>query len=429
MLYPVKKQNIKEVFSKIGEEVETAGYVHEYRNVGKIKFIVLRDWTGIVQVIVKKKDYKDFDSLDLNREDVIFVKGKVVENSIAPNGVEIIPSEISLLGKVEKKLPVDPTEKVKSELDTRLDYRYLDLRKPRIKNIFTVKSLLSNAFSEACLENGFVEIHPTSIVAAATEGGADVFPVKYFENEVYLAQSPQLYKQIAIVGGLEKVFMKMHVFRAEKHNTTTHLNEIFQMDVEIAFINYIKAMDYLEEIFLKMLKSIDSTEETREVNPDFSVPSEVNRYTYTEIVELLKENNINVEWGEDFTKEQEKKIYEILQEDAFIIYEWPTMSRAFYSMPKEGEEDICLAYDLMYKGLEISSGAQRIHIPSILEEQLRKRNLDPSDFDFYIEAFRYGAPPHAGWSIGLERITMKALNLDNIREATLFPRDRTRVSP
>lgn len=144
---------------------------------------------------------------------------------------------------------------------------------------------------------------------------------------------------------------------------------------------------------------------------------------------MLNENNEKIEWGEDLSKEQEKKITEIIGEEAFIIYEWPTKVRAFYSMPKEGEEEICLAYDLMYKGLEISSGAQRIHIPSLLEEQLKKRGLNPSNFEFYIEAFRYGAPPHAGWSIGLERITMKALNLDNIREATLFPRDRTRVLP
>ena len=426
-MIPNKKHSIKEAISKKGE-VETAGYVHEYRDVGKIKFIVLRDWSGMIQVVVKK-GVKGFDDLDLNKEDVVFVKGEVIDNEIAPNGVELIPKEIEVLSKVEKKLPVDPTGKVHSELDTRLNYRYLDLRKERVRDIFIVKSEISNAFSESCRKRGFVEIHPTTIVAASTEGGADVFPVEYFENKVYLAQSPQLYKQIAVVGGLEKVFMKMYVFRAEKHNTTTHLNEIFQMDVEAGFINHIKAMDYLEEIFLDLLKAVEKREEAYSLNPDFSVPKGVKKYTYTHIIELLNENNEKIEWGEDLSKEQEKKITEIIGEEAFIIYEWPTKVRAFYSMPKEGEEEICLAYDLMYKGLEISSGAQRIHIPSLLEEQLKKRGLNPSNFEFYIEAFRYGAPPHAGWSIGLERITMKALNLDNIREATLFPRDRTRVLP
>ena len=429
MVVPVKKHSVSEAPELIGKEIETAGYVHEYRDVGKIKFIVLRDWTGIIQIVVKKNNYPDFDSLNLNREDVIFVKGKVMENKIAPNGIELVPSKIILLSKVMKKLPVDPSGKVKSELDTRLDYRYLDLRKPDIKDIFVVKSKLSNAFSSSCLKRGFLEIHPTSLVATATEGGADVFPVDYFESKAFLAQSPQLYKQIAIVGGLEKVFMKMHVFRAEKHNTTTHLNEIFQMDIEAAFIDHKKAMSYLEEIFLEMLNEINKIEETREVNPEFSVPKKVKKYTYTEIVDLLNENNIKIEWGNDFSKEEEKKIYEILNEEAFIIYEWPTLSRAFYSMPKEGDEEVCLAYDLMYKGLEISSGAQRIHIPELIEQQLKKRALKPEDFDFYIEAFKYGAPPHAGWSIGLERMTMKALNLNNIREATLFPRDRTRIFP
>ena len=425
----VKKLSIKEVKSRVGEEVETAGFVHEYRNVGKIKFILLRDWTGFIQITAKKNNVPFFDEIDVNKEDVIYVKGKVVENKIAPDGVELIPTSFKILSKVKKKLPVDPTGVVKSELDTRLNYRYLDLRREEVKDIFIVKSALSNAFRKEVLKRRFVEIHPTAIVAAATEGGADVFPIQYFESKAFLAQSPQLYKQMAVVGGLEKVFMQMHVFRAEKHNTTTHLNEVVQMDIEAGFIDDRKAMDYLEEIFLGILKDVSSMDELAKLNESFSVPKEVKRYTYTDIVNLLNENNVKMEWGEDFTKEQEKKMYEIIGEEAFIIYEWPTKTRAFYSMPKEGEEEVCLAYDLMYKGLEIASGAQRIHIPELLEEQLRKRGLNPADFEFYIEAFRYGAPPHAGWSIGLERLTMKVLDLPNIREAMLFPRDRHRLFP
>lgn len=425
------KVNTNELQNFIGKDVKVAGFVHEFRNLGKIKFVVLRDWKGFVQITAKKGVVKDelFNIIDVRKEEAIEVTGTVVENAIAPNGIEIIPKSFKVVGKVYKKLPIDPTGVVESELDTRLDYRYLDLRKPTVRKIFEVKSLLCNAFREYALKNNFVEIHPTAIVASATEGGAEVFPVQYFEHKVFLAQSPQLYKQMAVVGGLEKVFMTMPVFRAEKHNTTTHLNEIIQMDIEMGFVDHIDAMDMLEKFFLSILNKADKNDNVHELNPDFKPPNHIKKYTYTEIVNLLKENNINIEWGEDFTKEQEKKIYELLDEEAFIIYEWPTLSRAFYSMPKEGDEEVCLAYDLMYKGLEIASGAQRIHIPELLEEQLLKRGLKPEEFDFYIEAFRYGAPPHAGWSIGLERLTMKVLDMKNIREVMLFPRDRTRITP
>ncbi len=425
------KMDINVAKKSTGKEVEIGGFVHEFRNLGKLKFVLLRDWTGKIQITAKKGVVPDevFNAIDVNKEEAVVVKGKVVENKIAPDGVELIPSYFKVVGKVYKKLPVDPTGVVKSELDIRLNYRFLDLRKHDVSAIFKVKSELVTGFREYLLSKGFVEIHPTVIVAAATEGGADVFPIQYFEHKAFLAQSPQLYKQMAVVGGLEKVFMTMPVFRAEKHNTTTHLNEIIQMDIEMAFADDKVAMDMLSSTFLAILKRVEKNENLMELNPDFEVPKEVKRYTYTEIVELLNENNVKMEWGEDFTKEQEHKISELLNEEVFIIHEWPTKTRAFYSMPKEGDEDVCLAYDLMYKGLEISSGAQRIHIPELLEEQLRKRGLKPENFDFYIEAFRYGAPPHAGWSIGLERLTMKVLNLNNIREAMLFPRDRTRVYP
>ncbi len=403
--------NIKEAKEEIGKEIVIAGYVKEFRNLGRIKFVILRDWKDEIQVVLKNED------ISLNREDVVEFKGKSQENKIAPGGIEFIPETYTILSRVERKLPVDTLDLVKSELDTRLTYRFIDLRKRKIENIFIKKSHILRAFRNFLYKNEFIEINPPIIVGAATEGGADVFEIKYFERKAYLAQSPQLYKQMAIVGGLEKVFMTIPVFRAEKHNTTTHLNEILQMDVEMAYADDKKAMKLLEETFKYILKQV--------------VKKDVNVYyhTYTELVDLLNENNIKKEWGEDFTKEEEKKLNEILNEEAYIIYEWPTLARAFYSMPKENEPELCKAYDLIYKGLEISSGAQRIHIPSLLEEQLRKRGLNPIDFSFYIDAFRFGAPPHAGWSIGLERITMKMLDLDNIREASLFPRDRTRITP
>ncbi|MDD5022917.1 MAG: aspartate--tRNA(Asn) ligase [Candidatus ainarchaeum sp.] len=423
---------IKDAKNSKGKQVIVAGWVHEFRNIGKVRFIVLRDKTGFVQVTAKKGAVSDslLEQFQFNREDVLSISGKVVENSIAPDGVEIIPEKIEILNKVERKLPVDPSDVVPSDLDIRLDFRYIDLRRKIPNSIFNVKSAIAQAFREKVLELGFQEIHPTSLTGAATEGGTDVFAVEYFDKKAFLAQSPQLYKQLAVIGGMDKVFMITPVFRAEKHATTTHLNEIIQMDVEIGFADHLEAMDILEKVFLHILKKIHSMKnELSILNADFEVPKAVKKYTYDEVISLLNENNFKIAWGEDLSKDAEKKLDEIITEDAYFIHEWPTNTRAFYSMPKEEKEDVCNAFDLIYKGLEISSGAQRIHIPALLEKALIKRNLDPKDFQFYIDAFRVGAPPHSGWSIGLERITQKLTNQSNIRECMLFPRDRYRLNP
>ncbi|MGB9719780.1 MAG: aspartate--tRNA(Asn) ligase [Candidatus Anstonellales archaeon] len=425
----LKEHTVAEAKEKKGE-VSISGWVHEVRNLGKLKFILLRDWTGIIQITAKQGKVSEevLNAMDVNKEDVVHVFGEVVENKVAPDGVEVIPKEFKLLGKVSKKLPVDPTGVVDSELDTRLNYRFIDLRKKNVEAVFKIKSQIANAFRNALLKKGFVEIHPSVIIGAASEGGADVFPIQYFEQKAYLAQSPQIYKQLAVIGGFEKVFITTPVFRAEKHNTTTHLNEIIQMDIEAAFYTDKEAIEMMVYVFKEMLKGINK-KDMGVVNKEFREVEKVKIYTYTELVDLLNENKYKMGWGEDFSKEAEKKLYEILDEEAFVIKDWPTKVRAFYSMPHEENEEICKAYDLMYNGIEIASGAQRIHIPELLEEQIKKRGLDPLDFEFYIDAFRYGAPPHAGWSFGLERLTMAATGVKNIREAMLFPRDRTRIHP
>jgi len=423
---------INEAKGKVGEEVTVAGWVHEIRDIGKLIFIQLRDKTGIMQLIAKKGVVPDevMEAAKRNKEDVIEVKGKIAENKVAPGGVELVPSKIEVLSKVEEKLPIDPTGVVESDLDTRLNFRYLDLRKPEVGAVFKVKDAIINEFRHKTREMGFQEVHPTHIVAAASEGGTEVFPVEYFEQKAFLAQSPQLYKQLAVVGGIDKVMITSPVWRAEKHHTTTHLNEVIQMDIEMGFADDNDAMDVLSEVTLAVLaKAAELKEELALLKTEINVPSEIKRYTYTEIVDKLNSEGENLEWGDDFSKEQEKKIYELLGEDLFIIHDWPTLSRAFYSMPREDKPEVCKAFDLLYKGLEISSGAQRIHIPELLEEQLKARDLDPAHFKFYVDAFRMGAPPHAGWSIGLERITMKATDMPNIRECMMFPRDRTRVHP
>ena len=423
---------IKDAVSQVGKKVRLAGWAHEVRDKGKMKFVLLRDKTGIIQLFAKEGvlSAEDFAKLSCPKETVLCVEGEIKESKIAKSGVEMIPSSVEILGALSAKVPFELTGKVPADLDVRLDHRSVDLRRAETNAIFSIKSQVAHSFRDYLFNQGFDEIHPTCIVSAATEGGADLFSVKYFEKDAYLAQSPQLYKQMAVIGGLDKIFMTMPVYRAEKHNTLEHLNEVLQMDVEMGFCTDSEALDALEGTFLHILKSVsENCQPQLEVlgaNP--VVPSKVNRYTYTSLVEKLNSHDAKIEWGEDFNREHEAKLNEVLGEDAYIITEWPTKIRAFYSMPNE-DEKTCKAYDLIYKGLEISSGAQRIHVPELLEKQLEFHGCNPSDFKFYIDAFRVGAPPHAGWSIGIERIVMKICGLHNIREASMFPRDRHRLSP
>ncbi|VVC03551.1 Aspartate--tRNA(Asp/Asn) ligase [Candidatus Bilamarchaeum dharawalense] len=424
---------IKDAKKVQGTSVKIAGWVHDFRDLGKLKFIQVRDITGIIQVTMKKGVVSDelLDAVKLNKEDVVVFEGQLKENKIAPDGVELVPTAFQHLNKVERKLPVDPTGLVPSEIDIRLDHRYLDLRRKESTLIFRTRSIAIKSFREKLDQLGFLEIHPSAITGAATEGGADVFPLQYFENKAYLVQSPQLHKQLAVIGGFDRVMMTVPVFRAEKHNTTSHLNEITQMDIEMGFADHNDAMDILEQTMLHILKEVKKEvgEDIAKLWGEIIVPSKVPRYKYADLVDKLNSNGFEMKHGWDFTKEAEKKLHEILGEELYFIYDWPTEVRAFYSMPDEKNPETCHAFDLMYRGLEISSGAKRIHIPAILEEQLRKRGMEPANFEFYINAFRMGAPPHAGWSIGLDRLVMKICQQENIRECTMFPRDRVRLMP
>lgn len=417
-----------------GKKAKIAGWVHDVRDLGKLKFVHVRDRSGIMQVTMKKGivDDKLLESVEVNKEDVVCFEGKIKDNKVAPDGVEMIPDGFELLNKVTRKLPVDPSGHVPSDLDTRLDYRYIDLRKKDISTIFKIKSDMITTFREHLVsEEKFMEVQPSAITGAATEGGTEVFPVEYFETKAYLVQSPQLYKQLAVIGGLDRVMITMPVFRAEKHSTTSHLNEITQMDIEMGFADHLDVMDILEKTTLKMLGNVKKKfgNDFKEFGKELVVPKKVPRYTYTELVDKLNSEKFEIKFGDDFSREAEKKITEILGDELYFIYDWPTSVRAFYSMPDEKNEEICHAFDLVYRGLEIASGAKRIHLVDVLEKQLKKRGMEPSDFEFYLNAFRMGAPPHSGWSIGLERFVMKICNQDNIREAMLFPRDRMRLAP
>ena len=413
--------------------VELAGWVHETRDHGKIRFLVLRDKEGLIQVIGKKGAVPDevFDNISLPKETVISLKGTVKASPQAPNGVEVVPSEVKVLNNVSIQLPVDPTSHIEAELDVRLDNRHIDLRTKRVHSIFHIQSNILRSFREKMMALDFEEMVPPSLIAAASEGGADVFPVIYFEKEAFLSQSPQLYKQLAVIGGMERVFMTPQYFRAEKHNTTAHLNEVTGLDAEIGFADHHIAMKVLSDVFLHILSTVkkNSANQLNELKIDLHVPDKLNVYTYTEAVDMLNKHGMKFDWGTDFGRDEERKLFELIGEEAYIISEYPTAVRAFYSMPNEEDPKISNSYDLMYQGVEMASGAQRIHLPDLLTKQIKAKGMNPDGFKFYIDAFKSGAPPHAGFGMGLQRVCMALTRQKNIRECTMFPRDMHRLTP
>ena len=440
---------ISDLESKIEERVNLAGWVTRTRDLKNIRFIVLRDMTGEIQVVVKP-DTPEMFELNLNREDVIKVTGEAVQSKIANAGLEFIPDAIEVINRSEQTLPVDILENKKSELDTRLNWRFLDFRAPTTNAIFRVQNALVTGFRNWLTEHDYMEFQPPCIIGSASEGGADLFAIPYFEKQAYLAQSPQLYKQMCAMS-FEKVFTITPIWRAEKFNTPTHLNEVRQMDIEQVFANDEDVMSVLEKVLANMLKEAKekAPEELELLEREIEIPElPLKRVTYTEAIQMLQDEGESILWGDDFTKTQEKLLTEIVGQEAFFMKDWPGEQKAFYAMPYnvEVEEDIkyleetypdnpdigrriVRAFDCLYSGIEISSGTMRIHLPELLKERLKFKGLNPDNFEYYIGAFRYGAPPHAGWSIGMERITMTVTGMDNIREACMFPRDRDRLVP
>ncbi|MCL5117410.1 MAG: aspartate--tRNA(Asn) ligase [Candidatus Marsarchaeota archaeon] len=414
-----------------GKEVVLAGWVHEVRALGKITFLILRDKTGLVQVIGKAgiTDKSILDAMNLPKESVIQLKGLLKINKEAKRGFEIQIIDIKNLNPIASLIPFEVTGKVDADQEVRLDFRYIDLRRIETTAIFDIQSVILDSFRSSLSSKGFQEIRTPCMVEEATEGGADLFSISYFDKKAYLAQSPQLYKQLAVIGGMDKVFTVSPVFRAEKSNTSYHLTEITQMDIEMGFSDHNDAMHILSEVFIDIITNVkNKNKRSLEIlGMDLQIPN-INTITYLDAIEKLKETGMQIKFGDDFNREAEAEISNIFG-DAVIIKDFPTELRAFYSMPHKDDPKLCNSFDLIYKGLEISSGAQRIHEKELLNKVIINRGMDPKKFEFYTNAMGCGAPPHAGWSIGLERLTMKLTGQKNIREASLFPRDPKRLKP
>ncbi|MCQ2977453.1 MAG: aspartate--tRNA(Asn) ligase [archaeon] len=417
-----------------GEEIQLMGWVHEIRDLGGIIFVIIRDRDGLIQITApsKKVDAQILDDLRaLRKESVVAIKGTVQEAGKAPNGVEIIPAEITLLNLANQPLPMDPTEKVKAEIDTRLNSRFLDLRKANVSSIFKIKANMFKTIRNYFDEEGIIEINTPKLVASATEGGTELFPITYFEKEAFLGQSPQLYKQMMMGAGFDKVFEIGQIFRAEEHDTLRHLNEAVSIDMEASFMDDVDVMNILDNMITRILQSTkeNCAEELEKIGFELDIPEgPFPEVKYDDAVDIINSKGVDMEWGEDLSREAEKVLGDT-QEGFYFLTDWPSAIKPFYVMPYEDRPEISHAFDLMYKNLEISSGATRVHQYDVLVKQMIERDLNPDGFGAYLKAFEYGMPPHAGWGVGADRLAMVLTGVENIRETVLFPRDRHRLTP
>lgn len=429
----MERVTAREVRGRTGQSVRLAGWVHRLRPLGGVAFIVLRDRSGTVQCVLEGAEA----ARDLHLESVVAVTGDVVAEPRAADGVEVRVTDLEVLSPAPAMLPFEVNKKeVDANFDLQLDERVLALRHPRNRAIFRIQSTLADGFRRALIARDFTEVHTPKLVATGTEGGAEMFAVQYFERQAYLAQSPQFYKQMMVLAGFERVFEIGPVFRAESHNTSRHLNEYTSLDLEFGFIESEDDVMALEEAVLGETMGLVAETCAAEVallGAKVPAVAGVPRISYPEAEKLLADRfgwtspngEINPE-GERLLGEWAAK--EHGSEFVFLTH-FPAAKRPAYTMPRAEDPTLTKSFDLLFRGLEITTGGQRINDYDQLVASFVAHGYDPAAFAGYLGSFRYGAPPHGGLAIGLERLTGRLLNLSNIRETTLFPRDRDRLTP
>ncbi|MEM0128600.1 MAG: aspartate--tRNA(Asn) ligase [Thermoplasmata archaeon] len=435
---PSERRLSRDLPSLEGQSVRVAGHLEEYRALGGVAFAVVRDGAGSMQWTLKRgvTDPALFATLaDLPRESVVEAVGTVRRSERAARGLELLPESVRVLARAEVPLPLGIVDKVPADLDTRLNHRVLDLRKPAVRAIFEFRAALLEGFRGAFVDRGFLEIETPKLLRQGAEGGATLFSVDYFGGPAFLAQSPQLYKQMLIGAGFERVFEIAPAFRAEPSDTVRHLSEFTSLDAEIGYVDSVEEiLSALEGILADTLATARRRLE-RTGNPLAArvppVEPPFPRIPFAVAEEWLGRPGAE----QDFGTEDERRIGERVAAERgtpfYFLTEFPTRvkERTFYARRQDDDPRRTWYFDLDYRGTEIVSGGLREHRADRLMENLRSAGLDPAQFAGYLEAFRFGMPPHGGWGLGIDRLVMVLLGLENIREARLFPRDRYRLSP
>lgn len=424
----MERSYIKDTHTLIGKTITCAGWVHRIRSLGKVTFLLLRDRSGIIQTVWD-------EAPDVSLESVLRITGTVAENGKAPKGIEIQADSYELLSAAAADLPIsinqDPE---KLNIDALLDNRMLALRNPKIRSIFYLQSDILSYFGEYMRSRDFTEIKSSKLIGSGSEGGTGLFEVEYFDRKVYIAQSPQLYKQAMVANGMERVFEIGAAYRAEKHETPRHLNEYVSLDIEMGFIESDQELMDLEigilsHIFQRVREEHAETLEMWNSSvPSAEEMSKTPRISHDEAKKIISERLGKRVF--ELNPEGERELCDWAREtagvDAVFVHTFPRKKRPFYTYP-DGRKT--MSFDLLFRGLEITSGGRRIHDYDMLVENIARFGLDPQQMEDYLQVFRYGCPPHGGFAIGLERLTQKILGLANIKEASLFPRDRKRVHP
>ena len=422
----------------IGKEVRMVGWLHHVRALGKISFVALRDRTGIAQGVIL--DPKQLDVTHLKKESIVELVGRVKEEKQARSGVEVEVLSITPMIEPVEEIPYEISRslaKLNLKIDAILDHRAFCLRNPELASVFHVQAEIVRSFADFMRAEGFLEVHTSKIVKAGTEGGTALFPIRYFEEDAYLAQSPQFYKQMLVGAGYERVFEVGFVYRAEDHATSRHINEYLSLDFEMGFIeSYRDVMDVERRMLARMVENLAvncgqylelrkaKLPEVKDI-PDISL---------TDALEILaRDYGRDVAGMTDLDPQGERDLsdYVIKTRGSEFVFvtRFPASGRPFYTMPDPEDAGYTLGFDLLFRGLEVTTGSQRIHDYNMLVENIRKFDMNPDDFRSYLEIFKYAMPPHGGLALGTERLTQQFLGLTNIREASFFPRDRFRLTP
>ncbi|MFH1294783.1 MAG: aspartate--tRNA(Asn) ligase [Candidatus Aenigmatarchaeota archaeon] len=416
--------------------ITVSGWADQIRDIGNLKFFRVRDRTGSIQVTLKKgeTDQRLFKIVDnIHREDCVIVSGKAVASKIAQEGVELFPEKIEIVSKAETPLPLETREQIKTNQDKRLDYRFMDIRNPKIMSVFKIKSEIVSAIREIFVSEGFIEVTTPVLQAAGAEGGATMFPVEYYGQKAFLRQSPQLYKQMLMASGLDRVWEIGPAFRAEKFHTRRHVSEFMSVDAEMSWIKDEEdVMGFLERLTLHVLKNVKKNcgSDLKILEKGIKIPeTPFKRLTYDEMIDALKKQGVEIEYGTDTEDSQEKILGEYMAKKGhewFFVKSYPAKLKPFYIMQR-GE--VTGGMDFFNNGMELASGGQREHRYDQLVKVMKQKELDPKSFGFYLDAFRYGIPPHGGFGLGGERLVQQITGVENIREAIMFPRTPDRLVP
>ena len=411
-------------------DVTIMGWISSIRGHGNITFLTLVDKMGEIQIVAKKGSSPD-DLIDniskLKEHSSVGLLGTVKKSEKAPNGIEIIPKDLRVFSSVEKIPPFDPYAKTIKNIDTRLEIRAIDLRRSILRNIFNARSIVLKSIRQYFYDQNFTEINTPKMIATATEGGAALFPIFYYNKEAFLAQSPQLYKE-QLTMSFEKVFEIAPIFRAEPSRTNRHLSEAISIDFEEAYVDYNDVMKRIEEMIKQVILSLQKFLKENS-NVEFTVPELpdiIPQYTYSDLLQKIQATGAKSQWGDDLYPAQLSKIG---ISGFYFIKDWPIGPKPFYVKVSKDNPKISESFDLMYGDLEISSGSTRIEKKSELEDRMKNKGMKVDTFGYHLSVFDYGVPPHAGCGIGLERLMMALTGIDNIRDTTFYPRDVDRLTP